>query len=70
MIQHGDELGKFGDRGIDVRPLPLQMSDAVSATLQRDLALEHLSSAGRDKRAAYENILWALINTKEFLFNH
>jgi hypothetical protein len=33
------------------------------------LALEHLAAHPKDKKAAYENILWALINTKEFLFN-
>jgi hypothetical protein len=33
------------------------------------LALDHLAAHPKDKKAAYENILWALINTKEFLFN-
>lgn len=32
------------------------------------LALKHLEAA-KDKKPVYENILWALINTKEFLFN-
>ena len=27
------------------------------------------ATAGRGKKTAYENILWALMNTKEFLFN-
>jgi hypothetical protein len=26
--------------------------------------------AGTDRRAASEDVLWALLNTKEFLFNH
>jgi hypothetical protein len=33
------------------------------------LSLAHLLRTKND-RAAYEDILWALINTKEFLFNH
>jgi Protein of unknown function (DUF1553)/Protein of unknown function (DUF1549) len=36
---------------------------------QLEAALAHLAAAGADKKAAYENILWSLINTKEFSFN-
>ena len=31
-------------------------------------ALEHLEKHKSAKKTAYENILWALINTKEFVF--
>ena len=36
------------------------------------VAKEHIGKAKDDKarRAAYEDMIWALINTKEFLFNH
>jgi hypothetical protein len=33
------------------------------------LAMEHIQKNMSNKKAAYENILWALINTKEFIFN-
>jgi hypothetical protein len=33
------------------------------------VALAHIARNPQNKRAAYENILWALINTKEFVFN-
>ena len=33
------------------------------------IALGHISKS-EDPRKAYEDIVWALINTKEFLFNH
>jgi hypothetical protein len=32
-------------------------------------ALEHIEKHKAQKKVAYENILWALINTKEFIFN-
>src|SRR5258708_32031240 len=33
------------------------------------VALEHIAKHEKNKKIAYENILWALINTKEFIFN-
>jgi Protein of unknown function (DUF1549)/Protein of unknown function (DUF1553) len=36
---------------------------------QRDLALADIERNAKNKRNAYENIIWALINTKEFILN-
>ncbi|MFO0847773.1 MAG: DUF1553 domain-containing protein [Gemmataceae bacterium] len=36
---------------------------------QRRVAHEHLAKHAKAKKAAYENILWALVNSKAFLFN-
>ena len=36
---------------------------------QRELALSHVAKHTANKKFAYENILWALLNTKEFVFN-
>jgi hypothetical protein len=36
----------------------------------REMALKHLEEHAQNKKLAYENIVWALLNTKEFLFNH
>jgi hypothetical protein len=36
---------------------------------QMKVALEHLAKNEKNKKLAYENILWALINSKAFLFN-
>jgi hypothetical protein len=36
---------------------------------QLQVALEHIQKNEKTKKIAYENILWALINTKEFQFN-
>jgi len=36
---------------------------------QREVALAHVTRHQKDKKVAYENILWALLNTKEFVFN-
>jgi hypothetical protein len=34
------------------------------------IALAHIQKNSEDPKRAYEDIVWALINTKEFLFNH
>jgi hypothetical protein len=36
---------------------------------QLKAALDHIAKHATNKKAAYENIIWALINTKEFVFN-
>ncbi len=36
---------------------------------QRRVALEQIGKHAANKKLAYENILWALLNTKEFVFN-
>jgi hypothetical protein len=41
------------------RPTPEQLA----------LAKEHLAKHAKDKKLAYENIIWALLNSKAFLFN-
>jgi hypothetical protein len=33
------------------------------------VALEHINRNAMNKKLAYENLLWALVNTKEFVFN-
>lgn len=34
-----------------------------------NVAMEHINRHAANKKLAYENLLWALINTKEFIFN-
>lgn len=34
------------------------------------VALAHVAKHGDNPKLAYEDIMWALVNTKEFLFNH
>jgi hypothetical protein len=34
-----------------------------------ELALTNIGANAKNKKAAYENIIWALLNTKEFVFN-
>jgi hypothetical protein len=37
---------------------------------QLDAAVAHVNKHAANKKFAYENIVWTLLNTKEFVFNH
>jgi hypothetical protein len=59
----------------DPRPDAAKVEDLFLAVLSRtptpdelDAALAHIEKSWANKKPAYENILWALLNTKEFLF--
>ncbi len=68
--------GRLRELLADPRPDLEKISDLYLVALSRkptrdeaEALLAHIRKKG-DPRAAYEDILWALVNTKEFLFNH
>ncbi|MFM8273262.1 MAG: DUF1553 domain-containing protein, partial [Gemmata sp.] len=69
----GERLNKLV---ADKRPHAERLRDLYLVALSREPSAEemttllgHIEKKG-DDRAAYADILWALVNTKEFLFNH
>ncbi len=52
-----------------IRELYLAVYAREPAADELSIALTHLAAA-KNKQQAYEDIVWALVNTKEFLFNH
>ncbi len=52
-----------------VRDLFLLALSHEPTETQLQAALEHIEENAKAKKTAYENILWSLINTKEFSFN-
>jgi hypothetical protein len=77
-----DKVGKDGARAKTLaadteRPHEERVQELYRAAFSRtavtdevQVALTYIESHKDNIPAAYEDILWALINTKEFLFNH
>jgi hypothetical protein len=68
-----NRIGKLlGDKKGDIEILnDLYMITLARAPREREqtAALKHIAKA-TDKRRAWEDVLWALLNTREFLFRH
>jgi hypothetical protein len=74
-----DKLARPGGRADQLAKDPRPDADKVEELFlwafarrptqaQLDLALADIAANPQNKRLAYENIIWALINTKEFIF--
>ncbi|MEC7566750.1 MAG: DUF1553 domain-containing protein [Planctomycetota bacterium] len=57
------------DHSVKIRDLYLLSFSREPTAEEQEIALAHIEKTG-DAKIAYEDIVWALINTKEFLFNH
>lgn len=65
-------LNKDATRGNEakLRELYLLAFAREPNSQETEIALKHIAKNEKDVKRAYEDIVWALINTKEFLFNH
>jgi hypothetical protein len=52
-----------------IREIYLRVYSREPADDEMAVAIGHLAKS-KDEKVAFEDILWALVNTKEFLFNH
>ncbi len=82
VLETPQTIAKGGDSGPAVVPGKSAESRLLVVAAHQDeplmpppdnevdaVALGHLSKS-KDEKLAFEDILWALVNTKEFLFNH
>jgi hypothetical protein len=63
----GDESRSDDEK---IRDLYLLAFSRPPTSDETSIALAHVKKNAADPKRAYEDIVWALINTKEFLFNH
>lgn len=61
---------KARDHAAKLRELYLLAFSREPTLEETGIALAHIEKNAQDPKRAYEDIVWALINTKEFLFNH
>lgn len=71
-----DKSGRVAQLAADSRPVPDKIKEIYLWVYARPPVAEELRTveaylnAGGNRKEAYEDVFWALLNTKEFLFNH
>ena len=71
-----DKTGRAAQLATDSRPVREKVREMYFWVYARPPVAEELQTverflnAGGNRKEAYEDVLWALLNTKEFLFNH
>ena len=72
----GDRITLTGDAQVAAQLIEAALRPARDAALrsrcvnnEKQIALDHIAKR-EDKRKAWEDVVWALINTREFLFRH
>ena len=73
----GNILGKLLAQGMDDRQIVERVYEAAYARFPTRAELDRFAgfvagerSAGRSRRRALDNVLWAVVNSKEFQLNH
>ena len=65
-------LANDKDRGQEakIRELYMLAFSREPTSDETNIAVAHVAKSKEEPRPAFEDIVWALLNTKEFLFNH
>jgi hypothetical protein len=58
------------DHQAKIRDLYLLAYSRAPSDEEMSVAMKHLEARAASPQVAYEDLVWAIINTKEFLFNH
>lgn len=71
-----DDKGRVAESAKSDRPIPEQIAELYVTAYSRQPSESQLSKAvdfvetQEDKRKALEDVLWTILNSKEFMFNH
>ena len=71
-----DDKGRVAELAKSERPVPEQIAELYMSAFSRQPSVSELSKAvdfvetQEDKRKALEDVLWTVLNSKEFMFNH
>ena len=62
-------MSSTGEHAVRVRRLFLLALSRPATSIEVEKAVKYIGSES-DAKTAYRNLMWALINTKEFQYNH
>ena len=67
---HEDKIRELYRWMYSREPISEEMQIALAHIAKHEKKAKNASEKAKNSKIAYEDIVWALVNTKEFLFNH